>query len=63
MNLHDPCLNDSDDDMVRTLLSGSHPFVAGITLEELDEKHSVRLRIGDPFLLRERRLRYAFRKM
>jgi len=50
MNLTESPLRESDDEMLRTLLSGGHPFVEGITLEELDEKHSVRLRIGDPFL-------------
>jgi anaerobic selenocysteine-containing dehydrogenase len=49
MGLSEPCLQDSDDDMLRTLLSGSHDFVKGITLQELDEKHFVRLRIGEPF--------------
>jgi anaerobic selenocysteine-containing dehydrogenase len=50
MGFDDPCFSDSDDDMMRQLLDTRHPFVAGITLEELDEKHSVRLHIGDPFL-------------
>ena len=61
MGFDDPCLRDSDDDMVRTLLASDHPFVAGITLEELDRDHSVRLRLPEPFLpfaagLRPRRL-------
>jgi anaerobic selenocysteine-containing dehydrogenase len=50
MGFDEPCFRDSDDDMIRTLLHTEHPFVKGITLEELDHKHSVRLRIGDPFL-------------
>ena len=50
MGLHDPCFRHSDDDMLRTLLDTTHPFVKGITLEELDAKHSVRLNISDPFL-------------
>ncbi len=50
MGLDDPCLRDSEDDMVRALLASDHPFVAGITLEELDRDHSVRLRLTDPFL-------------
>jgi anaerobic selenocysteine-containing dehydrogenase len=50
MGLQDPCLKDSDDDMIRTLLNSTHPFVKGITLEELEEKHFVRLRMADPFL-------------
>ena len=36
--------------MIRTLLDTRHPFIDGITLEQLDAEHSVRLKIGDPFL-------------
>ena len=36
--------------MIRTLLDSPHPFVRGITLEELDREHSVRLRLPEPFL-------------
>ncbi len=50
MGLTDPCLRDSDDDMLRTLLDTSHPFLEGITLESLDERHFIRLRVGEPFL-------------
>jgi anaerobic selenocysteine-containing dehydrogenase len=53
MGFDDPCFRDADDDMIRALLASDHPFVRGITLEELDEKHSVRLRVasdGEPFL-------------
>ena len=50
MGFDEPCFHDSDDDMIRTLLDSRHPFVAGITLEQLDREHSVRLNIGDPFL-------------
>jgi len=46
----EPCFRDTDDDMIRTLLDSRHPFIDGITLDELDRDHSVRLRIGDPFL-------------
>ena len=49
MGFDDPCLADSDDDMIRTLLDSPHPFVKGITIEELDREHSVRLRLPDPF--------------
>jgi anaerobic selenocysteine-containing dehydrogenase len=45
----DPCFRDSEDDLVRTLLDAPHPFVRGITLEELDRQHFVRLRIPEPF--------------
>src|SRR5207253_10949585 len=50
MGFDEPCFRDSDDDMVRQLLDTRHPFVDGITIEKLDAKHSVRLKIGDPFL-------------
>jgi anaerobic selenocysteine-containing dehydrogenase len=49
MGFDDPCFLDSDDDMIRTLLDCAHPFVQGITLEELEREKSVRLRIPDPF--------------
>jgi anaerobic selenocysteine-containing dehydrogenase len=53
MGFDDPCFRDSDDDMVRTALASEHPFMRGITLEELEREHFVRLRVapnGDPFL-------------
>ncbi|MEP6717352.1 MAG: molybdopterin-dependent oxidoreductase, partial [Terriglobia bacterium] len=50
MGFTDPCFRDSDDDMIRTILDTEHPFIKGITLEDLEEKHSIRLQIGDPFL-------------
>ncbi len=50
MGFTEPCFDDSDDDMVRTTLDSSHPFVKGITLEQLDSERSVRLNIGAPFL-------------
>ena len=50
MGFEDPCFQDTDDDMIRTLLSSGHPFVEGITLERLEAEHSIRLNIPDPFL-------------
>src|SRR5580698_9617373 len=50
MRFDDACFRDTDDDMIRTLLDTRHPFIDGITLEQLDREHSVRLKIGDPFL-------------
>jgi anaerobic selenocysteine-containing dehydrogenase len=50
MGFDDPCFRDSEDDMIRTLLDSEHPFIKGITLEELDQQHSVRLRLPEPFL-------------
>ena len=53
MGFDDACFEESEDDMIRTLLSSDHPFIKGISLEELDREHFVRLRVasnGDPFL-------------
>lgn len=50
MCFDEPCFQDSDDDMIRTLLTGGHPFLEGITLERLEAEHSVRLNIGETFL-------------
>jgi anaerobic selenocysteine-containing dehydrogenase len=53
MGFDDPCFRDSEDDMIRTLLDSSHPFMQGITLERLDAEHSVRLNVSltdEPFL-------------
>jgi len=49
MGFDDACFRDSDDDMVRTLLDSPHPFVRGITIEELDRRGWVRLRLPEPF--------------
>ncbi|MBC8167024.1 MAG: molybdopterin-dependent oxidoreductase [Bryobacteraceae bacterium] len=50
MHLLDPCLQDSDDDLIRAALSSGHPFLEGITLERLDAERSIRLNIPSPFL-------------
>jgi anaerobic selenocysteine-containing dehydrogenase len=50
MGFEEPCFRETDDDMIRTLLDSRHPFIDGITLAQLDREHSVRLKIGDPFL-------------
>ena len=53
MGFEDPCFKDSEDDMIRALLSPGHPFLEGITLERLEREHSVRLNVsaeGTPFL-------------
>jgi len=47
MGFDDPCFRDTEDDMVRALLSSGHPFLRGITVEELDREHFVRLRVSD----------------
>src|SRR5450432_579441 len=49
MGFDDPCFADTDDDMIRTLLDSPHPFVKGITIEELDREGSVRLRLPEVF--------------
>jgi anaerobic selenocysteine-containing dehydrogenase len=49
MGFDDPCLRDSEDDLIRTLLDSPHPFVQGITLEELERHGSVRLRLPETF--------------
>jgi anaerobic selenocysteine-containing dehydrogenase len=49
MGFDDDCFRDTEDDMIRALLDSRHPFLAGITLEELDRERSVRLRIPEPF--------------
>jgi len=49
----EPCFQDSEDDMIRTLLASEHPFIKGITLEQLDREGSVRLNVspdGEPYL-------------
>jgi anaerobic selenocysteine-containing dehydrogenase len=53
MGFDEPCFADTEDEMIRTLLDSPHPFVAGITLEQLEREHSVRLKISaddTPFL-------------
>ena len=53
MGFDEPCFRDSEDDMIRGMLDSDHAFVKGITIEELDREHFVRLRVapnGDPFL-------------
>jgi anaerobic selenocysteine-containing dehydrogenase len=49
MAIDEPLLQESEDDMIRTLLDSEHPFVKGITLEELERDHFVRLRMPEPF--------------
>ncbi|HEV2689589.1 MAG TPA: molybdopterin-dependent oxidoreductase [Bryobacteraceae bacterium] len=52
MGFAEPCFRDSEDDMIRTLLASDHPFVKGITIEQLEREHSVRLNVsppGEPF--------------
>ncbi len=53
MGFDDPCFRETDDDMIRGLLNSDHPFLSGITVEQLEREHSVRLKVapnGDAFL-------------
>jgi anaerobic selenocysteine-containing dehydrogenase len=50
MGFEDACFRETEDETIRTLLDSPHPFVAGITLEQLDRERSVRLRLPQPYL-------------
>jgi anaerobic selenocysteine-containing dehydrogenase len=53
MGFEDQCFLDSEDDMIRTLLRSEHPFIKGITLEQLERERSIRLNVApgrQPFL-------------
>lgn len=49
----DACFDDSEDEMMRQALDSGHPALAGITLEALELRKSIRLNVsaaGEPFL-------------
>ncbi|MDG4771668.1 molybdopterin-dependent oxidoreductase [Solwaraspora sp. WMMD792] len=48
MGFPEPCFTDSDDDLLATALSSTHPHLAGITLEQLREHGWQRLNIPTP---------------
>jgi anaerobic selenocysteine-containing dehydrogenase len=50
MELSEPCLYDSDDDLARALLDSDHPALEGITLEKLKERGWLRLNVPRPYL-------------
>jgi len=50
MGLEDACLYETEDEMIRTLLSSGHPNLEGITLERLEAEHFVRLNLPSPYL-------------
>lgn len=53
MGFAEPCFQQDEEDLLRTLLKSSHPYLQGITLERLEREHSVRLAVspeGEPFL-------------
>ncbi|HLH43364.1 MAG TPA: molybdopterin-dependent oxidoreductase [Bryobacteraceae bacterium] len=53
MGFEETCFQDSEDQMIRSLLASGHPFLEGITLERLDRERWVRLSVAadqQPFL-------------
>jgi anaerobic selenocysteine-containing dehydrogenase len=48
MGFDDQCFRDSEDIMIRSLLRSGHAFLADITLERLDQEHSIRLNVSEP---------------
>jgi anaerobic selenocysteine-containing dehydrogenase len=46
MGFDDPCFRDSDEDIIRQLLNSEHPFIKGITYEQLQREKRVRLQLG-----------------
>ena len=48
MGFDDQCFRDSEDIMMRSLLRSGHPYLDGITLERLDQEHSIRLNVSEP---------------
>ncbi len=53
LGYQEQCFDDSEDEMIRTLLSSGHPHLEGITLERLERERFVRLKVsaeGQPYL-------------
>ena len=50
MGLDEPALYDSDESMARQVLESGHPSLAGITLEALKARGSIRLNYPNPFV-------------
>ncbi len=46
MGFDDACFRDSEDNMIRALLGSGHPYLQGITLERLEQEHSIRLNVA-----------------
>ncbi len=46
MGFTEPCFADTDDDLIRTGLASGHPNLAGISLERLDQEHSIRIAVS-----------------
>jgi anaerobic selenocysteine-containing dehydrogenase len=49
MGFQEECFRDSEDDMIRTALDSPHPFVRGISIDQLEREGFVRLRLPEPF--------------
>lgn len=50
MGLRHPHFSKGEDDLIREALASGDPSVGGITLERLEAEHSMRLRVGRPYL-------------
>ena len=50
MGFTDTCFDDSEDDMIRAVLSSGHEFLQDVTLDRLEHEHSVRLNLPQPYL-------------
>src|SRR5205823_6552385 len=50
MGFTEACFRDSDEEMAAQVLDSDHPALAGITLARLQQEHSIRLNLPDPFL-------------
>lgn len=50
MGLGDPHFDKSDETLIREVLAGDQPALAGISYERLREERSVRLNVGRPYL-------------
>jgi anaerobic selenocysteine-containing dehydrogenase len=49
LNLTDPCLYDSDEDIARQILASGHISLEGITVDALKQQGSIRLNYPQPF--------------
>jgi len=49
LGLNHPCLRESDEEMARRAFDWSHPRMAGITFERLEEEGSLRLSVPEPW--------------
>ena len=48
MGFKDACFSESEDSMIAGLLNSGHRYLKGITVEQLDREHSVRLHVSEP---------------